>query len=197
VSGQRKRRGFGAVRQLRSGRFQASYVGPDGMRYLSDTTYTSKADADVWLSTIRADIVRRTWKAPQRTSERVDRYVARWIEQRPGSAPGTTNLAEAKRAELTARRHRAEQQGRVLPGHEPDGCLASAPSVPAAACSVGDRGHRRADRIQSLCRDQRCRASQGRGADPDRRRSPTPGAGDLPQVSGAGAARSVLRPALR
>jgi hypothetical protein len=147
--GQRKRRGFGAVRQLRSGRFQASYVGPDGMRYLSDATYVSKAAADVWLSTIRADIVRRTWKAPQRTSERVETYVARWIEQRPGlkdttralyrhvyagTIQGTVigglplthltpdlvrtwhhELAEAKRAELAARRRNAERLAAHIP----------------------------------------------------------------------------------
>jgi hypothetical protein len=41
------------------------------------------------LSTVRADIVRRAWKAPRRSTERVDAYVARWIEQRHG-LKGTT-----------------------------------------------------------------------------------------------------------
>jgi len=89
---QRKRRGFGAVRQLRSGRFQASYVGPDGIRLLSDTTFTTTTNADVWLSTVRADIVRRAWKAPHRETERVETYVQRWIEQRHGLKDTTRAL---------------------------------------------------------------------------------------------------------
>jgi integrase len=89
---QRKRRGFGSVRQLRSGRYQASYFGPDGLRYLSGTTFATITDADVWLSTVRADIIRKVWKAPRRSVERVDAYVARWIEQRHGLKDTTRAL---------------------------------------------------------------------------------------------------------
>ncbi len=45
----KSRRGFGTLRKLPSGRWQASYVGPDAGRHTSPTTYATKTDADFWL----------------------------------------------------------------------------------------------------------------------------------------------------
>lgn len=44
-----ERRRFGHVRQLPSGRWQASYAGPDGDRYLAPHTFTKKRDAEKWI----------------------------------------------------------------------------------------------------------------------------------------------------
>lgn len=78
------RRAFGTVRKLPSGRYQARYRGPDGQRYTAPTVFIAKADADVYLATVHADVVRKAWKAPVTTSETLAAYGARWIEQRHG-----------------------------------------------------------------------------------------------------------------
>jgi hypothetical protein len=41
----KSRRQFGWFRPLPSGRYQASHVGPDGMRRVAPTTYSNKTDA--------------------------------------------------------------------------------------------------------------------------------------------------------
>lgn len=79
----RTRRGFGAIRRLPSGRFQAKYLGPDGNYFVAPVTYEYKADAEAYLATIQADMVRQTWKAPVSTEETLGRYGLRWIEERP------------------------------------------------------------------------------------------------------------------
>src|SRR5262249_38987906 len=66
----RKRRGFGKIRKLPSGRWQASYQGPDGIRHTARTpeggpmTFTAKADAEGWLALQQADILRHAWRPP-------------------------------------------------------------------------------------------------------------------------------------
>jgi hypothetical protein len=51
--------------------------------YAAPRTYTSKSDAQAFLSTIHADLVRETWKAPRATGLTVDDYGTRWIDTRP------------------------------------------------------------------------------------------------------------------
>jgi len=63
------RRRFGTVRKLPSGRYQASYIGPDGARHTADTTFTGKGYADAWLAGQQADIQRGTWGKPAATIE--------------------------------------------------------------------------------------------------------------------------------
>jgi integrase len=79
----RTRRGFGAIRRLPSGRFQAKYLGPDGRYFVAPVTYEFKADAEAYLATVQADMVRQTWKAPVSTEETLGKYGLKWIEQRP------------------------------------------------------------------------------------------------------------------
>lgn len=78
-----KRRSFGYVRKLPSGRFLAQYQGSDGKRYNAPVTYEYKADAEAYLATVQADMVRQTWKAPVSTEETLGAYGLRWIQQRP------------------------------------------------------------------------------------------------------------------
>ncbi|MGC5583031.1 tyrosine-type recombinase/integrase [Ornithinimicrobium sp. W1665] len=49
----RTRRGFGHVRRLPSGRWQASYVGPDLARHTAPYTFEASLDAEAWLVTER------------------------------------------------------------------------------------------------------------------------------------------------
>ena len=78
-----RRRSFGYIRRLPSGQFQAQYLGPDGTRYNAPVTYEFKADAEAYLATIQADLVRQTWKAPVSSGHTVDSYGLQWIAQRP------------------------------------------------------------------------------------------------------------------
>ena len=61
---QRQRRSFGKIRRLRSGRYQASYVGPDGVRHYAAETYSARADAEGWLSDERRMVEWDEWIAP-------------------------------------------------------------------------------------------------------------------------------------
>ena len=66
----RQRRGFGKIRRLRSGRWQASYVGPDSVRHTARTpdnrplTFTTRQDAGGWLALRQAEILRGAWLPP-------------------------------------------------------------------------------------------------------------------------------------
>lgn len=79
----RTRRSFGSVRKLPSGRFQASYIGPDGLRHAAELTFPTRLDADAWLATIQADVVRDMWKMPVRSGITLDEFGRRCIDQRP------------------------------------------------------------------------------------------------------------------
>ena len=57
------RKNWGAIRKLPSNRFQASYVGPDGVRHNASDTFRTKTDAANWLTGIRAEIQDGTWVA--------------------------------------------------------------------------------------------------------------------------------------
>ncbi len=59
------RRTFGSTRQLPSGRWQASYLAPDGARRVADQTFAEAADANAWLSSIEATISGGEWRPPQ------------------------------------------------------------------------------------------------------------------------------------
>lgn len=82
------RRPFGWVRELSSGRFQASYLS-DGQRVNAPQTFTTTEDARAWLSTVETDRLRGTVKARPRVRETLGDYAARWVKQRPGRSRGT------------------------------------------------------------------------------------------------------------
>jgi hypothetical protein len=51
-----RRRGFGSIRRLPSGRYQAGYVGPDTIRRTAPTTFETREDAEAWLTDRRREI---------------------------------------------------------------------------------------------------------------------------------------------
>lgn len=57
----KNRRGFGAIRKLPSGKWQASYLTPSGDRVNAPMTFTAWVDADSFLNTIRYEIEKGLW----------------------------------------------------------------------------------------------------------------------------------------
>jgi integrase len=56
------RRDFGAIRKLKSKRYQASYLGPDGIRRPAPHTFDSRGDAEAWLNQRRREIEGDEWR---------------------------------------------------------------------------------------------------------------------------------------
>lgn len=81
------RRGWGAIRRLPSGRWQASYVGPDTIRHTAPDTFDAQIDAEAWLAMIRGQIATGTWVSPDLEDDAprpltFGEYAAAWIEDR-------------------------------------------------------------------------------------------------------------------
>jgi integrase len=77
------RRGFGSIRKRPSGRYQVRYKGPDGTYHTAPMTYPTKRDAEAYLRTIEADVIRQSWRAPVLATEPLGDYGRRIIAQRP------------------------------------------------------------------------------------------------------------------
>ena len=90
----KKRRRFGRVRQLPSGRWQVRYSGRDGLVRHGPHTFPTKTDAEVWLSVAEAGIVQGIWIDPDAGTVPVGEYAQRWINERPGLAAKTVVLYE-------------------------------------------------------------------------------------------------------
>jgi integrase len=78
----RRQRQFGHIRRLPSGRWQASYLGPDGRRRSAPATFAAKADADAWLALQRVTIDRGEWRSPEQAREPFGEYGKRWLASR-------------------------------------------------------------------------------------------------------------------
>ncbi len=89
------RRSFGRLRQFRSGRWKASYTGPDGRLYEAPATFAAKIDAEAWLTDRRREIDRELWSPPataeqkkvatrqkKAAAEKFSDYAKRWLETR-------------------------------------------------------------------------------------------------------------------
>ncbi len=82
------RRYFGNIRKLPSGRYQASYKGPDGSRHTAPQTFDSRTYADAWLAGVRTDIQRERWVSPDqvRPADQIaldfGTYAASWLAGR-------------------------------------------------------------------------------------------------------------------
>lgn len=65
-----RREGWGSLRKLSSGRWQARYPAPDGETCTARTdddkplTFLTKTDARAWLASVRSRIARQTWEPP-------------------------------------------------------------------------------------------------------------------------------------
>lgn len=78
-----KRRDFGTIRKLPSGRYQAKYVNPSTGRYvLAEDTFKTKTDAGLWLDAQRVTLASGTWHDPGAGKVLLREYAADWIEGR-------------------------------------------------------------------------------------------------------------------
>ena len=77
-----RRRGFGSVRRLPSGRWQARYGTADGGMVPAPDTFPTKRDADDWLATVQADMSRGTWLDPRRSGVTLAAYAQGWLSSR-------------------------------------------------------------------------------------------------------------------
>ena len=86
-----RRRHFGTVRKLPSGRYQAGYW-HEGKRHAAPGTVTAKADAHAYLSTVEADIRRGAWIDPRAGTVTLSEYARTWLDRRPDLAVRTAEL---------------------------------------------------------------------------------------------------------
>ncbi|MFE2088721.1 tyrosine-type recombinase/integrase [Streptomyces sp. NPDC059460] len=77
-----KRRTFGAVRKLPSGRFQARYPGPDGVMRPAPETFATVRDADDWLAEKQTEIRRGDWQDPDAGAVDFREYTLLWVKER-------------------------------------------------------------------------------------------------------------------
>lgn len=82
----RRAKGTGSTRQLASGRWQARFIGPDGVMRPAPITFDTKIDADGWLKAQSRDVERGVWVAPEvapkRGGNRLRDYAETWLRDR-------------------------------------------------------------------------------------------------------------------
>ncbi|MFJ5150720.1 tyrosine-type recombinase/integrase [Streptomyces sp. NPDC088353] len=77
-----RRRRFGAIRRLPSGRYQARYPGPDGVMRPAPITFETTADADDWLAEKQTEIRRGEWRDPDAGAVGFRAYADKWVDER-------------------------------------------------------------------------------------------------------------------
>ncbi|MDI6910484.1 site-specific integrase [Nocardioides sp.] len=93
-----RKRSFGSIRGLASGRYQARYTGPTGETVSAPMTFTARIDAEAWLAAERQRVEHpETWRPPKirledelraaeaRRLPTLEAYADRWIEARRNS----------------------------------------------------------------------------------------------------------------
>jgi integrase len=90
----RKKRSFGRVRRLASGRYQARYLGPDGILRPAPYTFRTKREADVWLADQQVRMRRGDWIDPDAGKIPFGEYAAAWVAER-GVSRRTRELYES------------------------------------------------------------------------------------------------------
>jgi integrase len=82
-----RRRRFGQVRKLPSGKYQASFVGPTGTRQNAPQTFRTKTDAGRWLAQVEADLSRGTWLDDNLGRQAFGQYAKAWVRDNPKIGP--------------------------------------------------------------------------------------------------------------
>lgn len=77
-----RRRDFGAITKMRSGRYQASYLGPDGRRQFAPSTFQRKGDASAWLAERRAELAAGDWIDPKAGRITLQEFADAWLRER-------------------------------------------------------------------------------------------------------------------
>lgn len=86
MAGKGKKRRFGRIRKLPSGRYQARYLGPDGVDRPAPETFATAGDADDWLAEQQVEVRGGDWRDPDAGAVNFKAYAVQWIEERDLSA---------------------------------------------------------------------------------------------------------------
>ncbi|MGW1835846.1 site-specific integrase [Streptomyces sp. NPDC002067] len=86
-----KKRSFGRVRKLPSGRYQARYLGPDGIDRPAPETFRTKKEAEGWLADRQSELRSGDWQDPDAGAVNFKTYALQWVDER-GLAATTDEL---------------------------------------------------------------------------------------------------------
>lgn len=89
-----RRRRFGKVRKLPSGRWQASFIGPAGKRQAAPHTFATKTDADRWLAAAELDLSRGTWIDERLGNTPFLEYAKQWLDDNRRLGPRSRETHE-------------------------------------------------------------------------------------------------------
>lgn len=89
-----RRRRFGKVRKLPSGRWQASFIGPVGKRQTAPHTFATRTDADRWLAAAELDLSRGTWIDEGLASTPFLEYAEQWLDDNRRLGPRSRETHE-------------------------------------------------------------------------------------------------------
>jgi integrase len=92
MAGRAHHRRFGSIRKLASGRYQARYLGPDGLTRSAPETFERKRDAELYLGKVESLLVQGEWTDPNRAKVSLSDYAERWVAERAGLRPRTVEL---------------------------------------------------------------------------------------------------------
>lgn len=126
-----RREGWGSLRKLPSGRWQARYPAPGGKTYTARTeddkplTFATKTDAREWLSEMHTTIARGQWEPPAAIAKRrraeaaaaqakslgFSAYAAHWLEK----IRTEPTRSGRKRAASTIRSYKGKVDGYLVP----------------------------------------------------------------------------------
>ncbi|MFI0905761.1 tyrosine-type recombinase/integrase [Streptomyces sioyaensis] len=81
-----KKRRFGRLRKLPSGRYQARYLGPDGIDRPAPRTFRTKKEADDWLADRQSEVRSGDWQDPEAGAVNFKAYALQWVSERGLSA---------------------------------------------------------------------------------------------------------------
>jgi len=81
-----KKRSFGRIRKLSSGRYQARYLGPDGVDRPAPVTFATAREADDWLAERQTEVRKGDWQDPDAGAVNFAEYAAQWVDERDLSA---------------------------------------------------------------------------------------------------------------
>ena len=91
-----RRRQFGSVRRLPSGRWQARYQVLGGRSLTAPRTFATKAEAGRWLAAVEADQTRGLWVDPQAGTVLLADYARAWLRGHVRIAKRTREIYEAQ-----------------------------------------------------------------------------------------------------
>ena len=84
-----RRRHFGSVRRLPSGRYQVRYWTPDESRLTAPMTFERKREADRWLASVEVEMARGTWIDSRRSDTTLSQWAQTWLRTSSHLKPKT------------------------------------------------------------------------------------------------------------